>query len=75
MSKIFESPDGGQTIYERIAGEVERTMIRENSSKWDQIQEDKLWGNIRRMGKDNPIMRDELERVIILYQLLKQENG
>lgn len=71
MTKIFESPDGGQTIYERIAGETERTMIWENKSKWEQIKEDKLWGEIRQTAKVHPGLQAELERVIMLYTLIK----
>lgn len=75
MAKIFESPDGGNTVYEREYGEIIRTLTKENRSMMDRIAEDKLWGDIRRMGKDNPVMQEELERVIILYHLLKEQNG
>lgn len=75
MPKIFESPDGGNTVYEREFGEVYRTLVKENSQLFDKIAEDKLWGDIRRMGKDNSVMQEELERVIILYHLLKEQNG
>jgi len=75
MSKIFESPDGGATIYERESGEIYRTLVKENSHLFEKMAEDKLWGEIRRMGKDNPVMQEELERVIILYHLLKEQNG
>jgi len=75
MSKIFESPDGGATIYERESGEIYRTLVKENSQLFEKMAEDKLWGEIRRMGKENPVMQEELERVIILYHLLKEQNG
>jgi hypothetical protein len=75
MAKIFESPDGGNTVYEREYGEIARTLTKENRSMMDRIYEDKLWGDIRRMGKSNPVMQEELERVIILYHLLKEQNG
>jgi hypothetical protein len=75
MVKIFESPDKGATVYERIAGERERTLIRENKALHDQLKEDAMWGEIRRMGKVNPVMQEELERVIILYHLLKAEQN
>jgi hypothetical protein len=75
MSKIFESPDGGVTIYERESGEIYRTLVNENSQLFEKMAEDKMWGEIRRMGKENPVMQEELERVIILYHLLKEQNG
>ena len=33
MSNIFESPDGGKTIYKRVAGESQRTLVAENTEK------------------------------------------
>jgi len=71
MANVYESPDGGETVYERIAGEHERTLIRENGSRWEQILEDKLWGNIRRKAKSHPALQEELDRVIMFYNLIK----
>lgn len=33
MSSIFESPDGGKTIYKRNFGESERTLVSESSER------------------------------------------
>lgn len=74
MPKIFESPDGGETVYVREIGQPERTLVSETEtvrSKWDQIQEDKLWGNIRRKAKGHPALQAELDRVIMFYNLIK----
>jgi len=38
----------------------------------DHILEDKLWGDIRRAAKTNEVLRKELERVKILYELSKE---
>ena len=40
----------------------------------DHIMEDKLWGDIRRLARTNPTLQSELERVIMLYHLIKEEN-
>jgi hypothetical protein len=72
---IYESPDGGETTYAREVGTNERTMVGQTykaRSKWDQIQEDKLWGNIRRKAQTHEGLREELERVIIYYELLTE---
>jgi hypothetical protein len=72
---IYESPDGGDTVYAREAGSTERVMIGQNTrakSLMDQIQEDKLWGNIRRMSENDAGMAELLERVKIYYHLKKQ---
>jgi hypothetical protein len=39
----------------------------------DHILEDKLWGDIRRAAKTNEVLRTELERVKILYELSKKQ--
>jgi len=75
---IYESPDGGETTYAREAGTNERVLIGETykaRSKLDQIQEDKLWGNIRRKAMTHKGLAEELERVIIFYKLLEQEQN
>jgi hypothetical protein len=68
---IYESPDGGETIYAREAGLPDRILIGARS-KLDQILEDKLWGEIRRKAKTHPGLAAELERVIIFYKLLEE---
>ena len=37
----------------------------------DRIQEDKMWGEIRRMAKTSPALQDALERAIMIYKLIK----
>ena len=72
MPKIYESPDGGATIYERAAGETYRAMIKQNTERFDQMMEDKMWGEIRRMARTNPAMKEYTDRCIELYHLLKE---
>jgi len=71
---IYESPDGGDTVYAREAGSSNRVMIGQNTrakSLIEKIQEDKLWGEIRRMAEDDPGMAELLDRAKIYYQLKK----
>ena len=35
------------------------------------IQENKMWGEIRRAAKTNPTLQDALERAIMIYKLTK----
>lgn len=72
MSKIFESPDGGATIYERASGELERTLVSRNNRLHEEMLESKMWGEIRRMAKTNPAMKDCTDKCIELYHLLKE---
>lgn len=38
---------------------------------FDHIQENKMWGEIRRMARTTPALQDALERVIMIYKLIK----
>jgi hypothetical protein len=38
---------------------------------FDHIQEDKMWGDIRRLARSNPALQDALERAIMIYRLIK----
>lgn len=74
---IYESPDGGETTYAREIGTTDRVMIGQShraQSMREQIQEDKLWGEIRRKAKTHPGLQAELERVIMFYTLLQQKD-
>ena len=77
---------GATYIYERSEGIVyarefgadpkDRIVVGYESGRdydlHNQIQEDKLWGEIRRAAKTNPALQAELERVIMLYHLTKE---
>jgi len=73
---IYESPDNGDTVYARYAGESERWMVGQSTQAKDRIdliKEDKLWGEIRRAAKLNKVLQDALDRVKILYELSKDD--
>ncbi len=38
---------------------------------FDRLQEDKMWGDIRRLAKTNPALQDAVDRVIMIYKLIK----
>ena len=42
---------------------------------FEQIQESKLWGEIRRAARDNPALQAAIDRVIITYHLSKDKDG
>jgi hypothetical protein len=73
MPKIFESPDRGATIYERELGEFERKLYEQGSNDlYESLMEAQMWGEIRRMAKTNPAMKEYTDRCIELYHLLKE---
>jgi len=40
-------------------------------SLFDRLQEDKMWGDIRRLARTSPALQDAVERVIMIYRLIK----
>jgi hypothetical protein len=79
----------GEEVYAREVGETDRTLIgykyemedkpdpRTNDGRplIEHIREDKLWNEIRRMAQTHEGLQEELERVIIYYQLLKESDN
>lgn len=79
-NKVYESPDGGKTIYERDVGSIERKLIKDNRTVdgrplHEHLQETKLWGEIHRAAKTNKTLADILEQAKMVYALIKKENN
>jgi hypothetical protein len=86
MTKIYESPDKGATVYARDFGQAQRIQVGCVSPQFDprtsdgrplidEIRESKMWGEIRRMAKTNPALQAALDRVIIVYHLSKEDGN
>jgi hypothetical protein len=72
---IYESPDGGETVYAREQGSTERHMIGQSiraAGLVEKLEQDRLWGNIRRAAETNSALQDALDHVIVIYQLIKK---
>ena len=73
---VYESPDGGETVYAREAGSTERHMIGQSikgAGLVKDLEQDRLWGNIRRAAETNTTLQDALDRAILIYNLSKHE--
>ena len=75
---VYENADG--VIYAREFGapadqrlEIGRTF--NNGSTLAQLEQDKLWDNIRRAAKTNSVLREVLDRAIIIYKLSEKSDG
>jgi len=71
---VYESPDGGETIYARQVGSNERHVHYESEkvkSLRESLLEDKMWGKIRRLAKTNVPLADAVDKVIMIYNLVK----
>lgn len=74
---VYESPDGGDTVYAREHGKTERILvgISYKKTKMEQeLKDNELWHNIRELGKTNEALKNALEHCIILYHIAK-DNG
>ena len=82
MSDIFESPDKGKTVYKRLPGTSQRELYSElysdmtgdGRSLHEQLLEQKMWGEIRRMARTDEGLQELLERAIVYYNL-KKDHG
>ena len=69
---VFESPDGGHTVYRRHVGKQDRELVSvspEKQSTIEMIKEDKLWGGIRHAAKTDPALKEMLDQVRVYYEL------
>lgn len=72
---IFESPDGGKTIYARKPGQdyTQRVCIQEDPEKKDR-ERWLEWRDILKASKDNPGLADLIEKAEMFYKLIKTES-
>lgn len=71
---IYESPDGGHTIYARKPGETARVRVAESDHVREVRQdmaETQLWHNIRSAAKTDPVLQQALDQVRVLYELTR----
>jgi len=72
MSMIYESPNQGKTVYARPSGSLDKQLVSQVQSLIDQaalLEEDKLWGNIRRKSLSDPELAQMLSQVVVWYTL------
>jgi len=69
---VYESPDGGQTIYARKFGESDRILIHESleirsNRRWQKLKE------IVELAETDITLNDQLSKLEMLYALKKTE--
>jgi hypothetical protein len=77
MTYVYESPDGGDTVYRRKSGSAERELhsISGEKRKWDELlEEEMLWVKIVQASRDNPALEKALEQARIIYELSQQND-
>lgn len=75
---IYESPDGGKTVYARQSGSTDRWIHNtdgETQQMLDRLADERMWEKIREAAQTNTALADLLEQVKMTYQLTKNENS
>ena len=68
---IFESPDGGRTVYVRKPGEHTRHLHSNDEARDKERDEYERWMNIFNARRDNLALNDICTQAEILYELCK----
>lgn len=68
---IYESPDGGKTVYSRKSGSPDRTMVKEDPAK-HYIAQWYEWREILKLAETEPSLADAINKAEMLYILLKK---
>ena len=66
---VYESPDGGRTVYSRKTGETERTLVQEAI---DANQRWKKWRDILNASPEHPSLEDAIQKAEMIYELVKK---
>jgi hypothetical protein len=77
MTYIYESPDGGETVYRRKSGQVTRELYsvsKEKEERDQQVKEEMLWTQIARAARSNPALQEALDRARVIYELGRDYN-
>jgi hypothetical protein len=72
---IFESPDGGRTVYARQPGSKERTLYSQDpglQQELAELEQQKRWVDIFQARYTNPELDRLCEQVEVLYELGRQ---
>lgn len=69
---VFESPDGGHTVYRRHPGKLDRELHSMDSHAQDKLdtqKQEKIWANIHKTAKQDHVLKEMLDQVMVYYQL------
>jgi hypothetical protein len=72
---VFESPDGGRTVYARNPGSKDRTLHWQDPNMQQELKElesQKRWVDIFQARRDNAELDHLCEQVEILYELSRK---
>jgi len=67
---IYESPDGGHTVYRRRIGDKDRELVSEDEYVAHQLARIE-WLEIFDRKDSNPTLQASIDRVILVHRLTK----
>lgn len=73
---IFESPDGGRTVYARRPGQSERDLHWQDPAlqrELEELEQQKRWVDIFQARRDNAELNRLCEQVEIMYELGRRD--
>ncbi len=68
MGPIYESPDGGHTVYVRDTGTNSRTLIHEDDYA-KKVKAKIEWNHIFEVADSNSALKKAVDNVIMIYRL------
>ena len=72
---IYESPDGGQTVYRRLPLSLERELHYQTPAKQKEMARTNKraqWRMILEAAETDPVLQDLLDRAEVYYELKKE---
>lgn len=75
---IYESPDGGKTVYSRKNGETVRSLHYEDPFMKKEAEITRRWANLKEavaMADTDPTLNDALTKLEMLYALKRKEQS
>lgn len=68
---VYESPDGGKTVYSRKLGETDRTPVNPSKHENDRKRAEKWvkYQDIIRKAETDPALNDLLDKIETYYEL------
>lgn len=72
---IYESTDGGITIYARKSGSNERVLIQQDATQANPYHRWHYWRAILEEAKNNETLNNAIEQAEVIYQLSKDRNS
>lgn len=72
---VFESPDGGRTVYARRPGSTVRELHRQDPElqrELEELEQQKRWVDIFSARRDNTELNNLCEKIEIFYELSKK---